>query len=208
MSEGRARWITLALTVTLAACGGGDAESGAAPGAPGGQDAAVSSSAGAGQAAGAGRVLPGQAVIGQNAPGSFPVGRMPGLIPSPEEVPNPYAGDAGALREGRQLFVAYNCYGCHGGHGGGGMGPSLRDDTWIYGGSAIEIFDSIAEGRPNSMPAWQAMLPAEIIWKMTAYIQSMRTEDEPEPPPRNRALETAGGEESGSGSEGAPAEPV
>ena len=149
-----------------------------------------------------------QAVAGSGLPFGDPSGRMPGLIPPLPGIDSPYAGDVDALHEGRVLFVAYNCYGCHGGHGGGGMGPSLRDDTWIYGGRGIDIFNSIAKGRPNSMPAWQAMLPAEIIWKITAYIQSMRTDQEPAPPPRNRSLDAQSERESGSGSEGAPSEPV
>jgi cytochrome c oxidase cbb3-type subunit III len=81
--------------------------------------------------------------------------------------------------EGRKLFVRMNCAGCH---GGGGMGPSLRDVTWIYGGKAGEIFDSIAEGRAHGMPAWGTMLPHDYIWKLVAYIESMRKSWEPQPP--------------------------
>ena len=95
---------------------------------------------------------------------------------------NPYADNAVALREGRKLFVQYNCAGCHGDHGGGGMGPSLRDRSWIYGNSDAHIFDSIAAGRAHGMPAWGTVLPEDLIWKLVAYIQSLRTPLEPEPP--------------------------
>jgi cytochrome c oxidase cbb3-type subunit 3 len=95
---------------------------------------------------------------------------------------NPYTQDPIALAEGRRLFVWYNCYGCHGGHGGGGMGPSLRDVTWIYGNSDANIFNSVAEGRANGMPAWGTKLPEDQIWKIAAYIKSLRTPLEPQPP--------------------------
>jgi mono/diheme cytochrome c family protein len=32
------------------------------------------------------------------------------------------------------------------------------------------------------MPAWGARIPEKQIWEMTAYIQSLRTGDEPEAP--------------------------
>ncbi len=95
---------------------------------------------------------------------------------------NPFAGNPVALQEGRKLFNWYNCSGCHGGHAGGGMGPSLRDNVWIYGNRDDQIFDSIAEGRANGMPSWATKIPEEQIWKLVAYIKSMRTAEEPDPP--------------------------
>ena len=110
---------------------------------------------------------------------NIPVGPMPG--PGQNTLPvDPYANNAVARTQGRQLFVQYNCYGCHGGHGGGGMGPSLRDAA---GDPGAEIFVSIAEGREHGMPAWGTKIPRDQIWKLVAYINSMRTSDEPEPPP-------------------------
>lgn len=95
---------------------------------------------------------------------------------------NPYAGDASVLPDGRQLFVQYNCSGCHGDHGGGGMGPSLRDTLWYYGGDEASIFASITEGRQHGMPSWGSKLPRDQIWKLVAYIKSLRTPNEPDPP--------------------------
>ena len=95
---------------------------------------------------------------------------------------NPYNGNAIARVEGRRLFVWYNCYGCHGGHGGGGIGPSLRDPIWLYGGDDAHIFASIAQGRGHGMPAWGTKIPQDQIWKLVAYIKSMRTPEEPDPP--------------------------
>jgi len=119
--------------------------------------------------------------------GSTPAVNIPvGPIPGPNRVMNlprnPYEGNQVALREGRHLFVWMNCSGCHGGHGGGGMGPSLRDVTWKYGNSDAHIFDSIAEGRAHGMPAWGVKLPQDQIWMLVAYIKSMRTPMEPDPP--------------------------
>jgi cytochrome c oxidase cbb3-type subunit 3 len=110
-----------------------------------------------------------------------PLGPLPGrgdLAP----VDNPLGGDASARVEGRRLFVRFNCSGCHGGRAGGGMGPSLRDPDWLYGSSADRIFNSIAQGRGRGMPAWGARLPEQQIWELTAYVQSLRTRDEPEAP--------------------------
>lgn len=117
-------------------------------------------------------------------PSSVAVGPIPGPPETarPDATGNPFANDARALQEGRRLFVAMNCSGCHGGRGGGGMGPSLRDELWIYGSDDARIFDSIAAGRANGMPAWGSRLPSQEIWKMVAYIQSMRTEREPQAP--------------------------
>lgn len=109
------------------------------------------------------------------------VGPLPGGARS-APARNPYGEDPTALAEGRRYFVAMNCYGCHGGHAGGGMGPSLRDEVWLYGGEDGDIFDSIAQGRANGMPAWGTMLPADTIWQITAYVQSLRTPSEPSPP--------------------------
>ena len=111
------------------------------------------------------------------------VGPVPGpLEQNAEAFRNPFAQDPDSLHQGRQFFVQYNCAGCHGDHGGGGMGPSLRDEQWLYGGSHAQIARSIHEGRAYGMPAWGTMLTPAQIWQITAYIKSMRTKDEPDPP--------------------------
>jgi mono/diheme cytochrome c family protein len=95
---------------------------------------------------------------------------------------NPFAGDRGAIGEGRRLFNAFNCSGCHGDHAGGGMGPSLRDEDWIYGNTDAQIFSSIVEGRAHGMPSWQSKLTEDQTWRLVAYIKSLRSRNEPEPP--------------------------
>ncbi|HEU4565083.1 MAG TPA: c-type cytochrome [Gemmatimonadaceae bacterium] len=96
---------------------------------------------------------------------------------------DPYTGDITAATEGRQLFVQYNCSGCHGGRAGGGMGPSLRDSLWIYGSSDTQLLSTILEGRSAGMPAWGGRLPEDQIWKIVAYIRTLGTPQEPDPPP-------------------------
>lgn len=114
-----------------------------------------------------------------------PIGPNPGVGAAPPHAPavrNPFEGSQAAREQGRQLFVQMNCYGCHGGHAGGGMGPSLRDPSWIYGSTPIDIFSSIAQGRANGMPAWGLRLPSDAIWLLVSYIQSLGTPAEPDAP--------------------------
>jgi cytochrome c oxidase cbb3-type subunit 3 len=111
------------------------------------------------------------------------VGPIPGPPNSGQPPANPYAGDRTATGEGRQLFVRFNCSGCHGGRAGGGMGPSLRDVDWLYGSADAQLFSTITEGRAHGMPSWQARLTPDQIWKLVTYIKSLRTRNEPQPPP-------------------------
>jgi len=126
--------------------------------------------------------------LGRGGPGVLGRTRV-GPVPGPRSLTEPLAREApmrddpAARAHGRRLFIQYNCSGCHGGHAGGGMGPSLRDVVWLYGDSPSQVASSIAEGRAHGMPAWGARLPDDQIAQLTAYVLSLRTNDEPEPPP-------------------------
>jgi mono/diheme cytochrome c family protein len=96
---------------------------------------------------------------------------------------NPYTGRTDAIVTGRQLFTGMNCSGCHSGYAGGGMGPNLRDSLWIYGSSDADLFATIAEGRPNGMPAWGERLPTQQIWQIIAYLRTLGSDAEPVKPP-------------------------
>jgi cytochrome c oxidase cbb3-type subunit 3 len=102
--------------------------------------------------------------------------RLVSLVPGPYtadvKIENPYGGNAFAISEGKRLFTWYNCVGCHA-NGGGGMGPPLMDDLWIYGSDPENIFSTIAEGRPNGMPAFGDKVPSYQIWQLVAYVQSL-----------------------------------
>jgi len=125
---------------------------------------------------------PSSAVAAATAPVSMAVGPVPGVTSQPPLPQNPLGNNEVARTEGRRLFNQFNCSGCHGGHAGGGMGPSLRDNVWLYGGKDAQIYASIAQGRGKGMPTWGAKIPEQEIWQLVAYIKSMRTPDEPEPP--------------------------
>ncbi|MEO8308802.1 MAG: c-type cytochrome [Pseudomonadota bacterium] len=108
-------------------------------------------------------------------PAASPLGEMAGAAQydASLEISNPFARDSRAVVEGRRLFVAMNCAGCHGYDAGGAMGPNLTDTAWRYGGTPGGIFQSIHSGRPQGMPAWGLALPAQDIWKIVAYLQTL-----------------------------------
>ncbi|HEX2658970.1 MAG TPA: c-type cytochrome [Polyangia bacterium] len=85
---------------------------------------------------------------------------------------NPYADNGYGMSEGNRLYQAFNCTGCHA-HGGGGIGPALMDRRWLYGGAPEAIFQSIAAGRPQGMPAFGQKLMPDQIWQLVAYVRSM-----------------------------------
>jgi cytochrome c oxidase cbb3-type subunit III len=82
-----------------------------------------------------------------------------------------YERNAYALAVGKRLFTWYNCTGCHA-NGGGGSGPALMDDVWIHGGDADSIYRTIANGRPNGMPAFGSRLTNDQIWQLAAFVRS------------------------------------
>ncbi|HVL66492.1 MAG TPA: c-type cytochrome [Vicinamibacterales bacterium] len=96
----------------------------------------------------------------------------PGAPAPRERMLGPYQENAYGIAEGKRLFVAYNCNGCHA-HGGGGIGPPLMDDKWIYGSEPDQIYSTIAQGRPNGMPAFGAKVPSQHIWQLVSYVQTL-----------------------------------
>lgn len=97
---------------------------------------------------------------------------QPGPTVIQPKVEAPYDDNAWAVSEGKTLFNAMNCSGCHF-QGGGGIGPALMDEEWIYGSDPQQIFASIAEGRPNGMPAWKYKLGTQQIWELVSYVRSL-----------------------------------
>jgi cytochrome c oxidase cbb3-type subunit III len=121
---------------------------------------------------------------------------------------NPVANDPVSIADGRRLFIWYNCYACHGPHGGGAIGPSLRDRRWRYGDSDGQIFASIAQGRPNGMPTWGNKIPEGQIWELVAYIKSLDTSREPNPPQEPADEATRAEKEFTSTAKGTPVAPT
>lgn len=89
-----------------------------------------------------------------------------------DTVPGPYEENAYGVSQGKTLYNQYNCSGCHF-QGGGGIGPPLMDADWIYGSQSENIFETIAEGRPNGMPSFGGKIPTDQIWQIVAYVRSM-----------------------------------
>jgi cytochrome c oxidase cbb3-type subunit III len=113
--------------------------------------------------------------VDETVPGS---GSPPTIFPG-NSAPPPldararlYDDNANAISQGQALYLQMNCVGCHS-HGGGGMGPPLMDDEWRYGGRIDQIAASIAQGRPNGMPAWRDKLTGDQIWDLAAYVRSL-----------------------------------
>ena len=86
---------------------------------------------------------------------------------------DPYGGNADAISTGAKLYVSYNCVDCHGAEGGGAMAPAFVDGRWHFGGSASQVYESIAQGRPDGMPAWGGLLDEHSIWRLVAYVRSL-----------------------------------
>ncbi len=113
--------------------------------------------------------------IGETVPaGVSPHTIFPGNsnAPAPDMRARLYDNNANAIAQGQLLYTQMNCVGCHS-HGGGGMGPALMDDEWRYGSNIGQIATTIAEGRPNGMPAWRNKLTEDQIWQISAYVRSM-----------------------------------
>ena len=119
--------------------------------------------------------VPAKALPDEGKIASIPLGDLAGVAQSnvPGQIRNPFDGNPEAVAQGKELFGKMNCAGCHGYTVEGAMGPDLKDQYWRYGGTPVEIFKSIYEGRPQGMPAWGQALPAAEIWKITAYLQSL-----------------------------------
>jgi len=80
--------------------------------------------------------------------------------------------DAAMAAEGEQLFLTTGCVGCHGmdGKGMAALGaPDLTDDTWLYGGDAATIKESVAYGRAGQMPGFGERLGEDRVRLLAAY---------------------------------------
>src|SRR4051812_20245862 len=100
------------------------------------------------------------------------VGNVPGGVDvtKPE---SPVGTDPNAAERGRKYFIGFNCVGCHAANGGGGMGPSLSNTFFKFGDQPAQMYNVIAHGGPQGMPAWGSVLPDSAIWDIIAYIQSI-----------------------------------
>ena len=80
------------------------------------------------------------------------------------------------LAEGKRLFDIY-CTACHGADGGGlaALGaPPLNDGSWLYGGSTLEVRETIALGRNGVMPSFAGRLEPAQIKMLVALLEQQR----------------------------------
>lgn len=104
--------------------------------------------------------------------------------------------EADVIERARATY-ATNCIACHGAEAEGGIGPNLKDDEWMHGGSPIEILASIVDGIPaKGMPGWGSMLGDTKTAELTAWILSFN------PNAEELALSASAGE--GSAATGTP----
>jgi len=85
---------------------------------------------------------------------------------------NPYEKDEKSIVEGKLLY-AEKCAGCHGADLEGGDGPTLVGHL-KFGEVDRLKFESIAGGRPGGMPGFESELGRDRIWKVLAYVDSVR----------------------------------
>lgn len=87
-------------------------------------------------------------------------------------IENPYERDEKAVAEGQGIYAG-KCASCHGKDLKGGDGPSLTAHL-KYGEQDGPKYESIAKGRPGGMPAFETALGRDRIWKVLAYVDSVR----------------------------------
>ena len=92
---------------------------------------------------------------------------------------------AADLKKGQELLVKGNCAACHGADGKGSLAhnlpfgaPNLTDNTWLYGGSAGTIEQSLLKGRNGVMPAFKDTLGEDKIHVITAYVYRLSRADD------------------------------
>ena len=91
-----------------------------------------------------------------------------------EEVQNPFAGDPGAVIQGRSVFRMV-CSVCHGVDGqGGGRGPDLTLGRWEHGDSDAALFRTVEQGVPGTeMPSYLFGDNDREIWMIVSFLRTL-----------------------------------
>jgi cytochrome c(L) len=85
---------------------------------------------------------------------------------------NPFAGNAEAAKEGKELYLRTGCYSCHGHEAEGAVGPDLTDDQWIFKPTDSMIFNTINKGRAGTLMApFADQLKPDEIWKIVEFLR-------------------------------------
>ncbi|RMF92416.1 MAG: hypothetical protein D6734_12320, partial [Candidatus Schekmanbacteria bacterium] len=90
---------------------------------------------------------------------------------------NPFEHNSAAISEGQTIFADY-CADCHGEDAKGDFGPNLTDSEWKYGSDDKSKFEVVKMGRgadtDSEMPSFKDDLTDEQIWKVLAFIDSLK----------------------------------
>ncbi len=120
-----------------------------------------------------------------------PVAETPALSNAEGPVPSTTEGPASTNAEGpadtttsaapavasaavnASALYADKCAGCHGAKGEGAFGPDLTASSYKYGRGLEAVNQSIAKGRPKSMPAFAGTLSPSEVDALTSYILAL-----------------------------------
>lgn len=92
-----------------------------------------------------------------------------GLLDSETPQQNPFSTPE-SVEQGKALFQIHCSY-CHGAHGEGGRGADLTTGQYRRGGADGQLFATIRNGIPGTMPAVTAT--DDEVWKMTAFVKRL-----------------------------------
>lgn len=100
---------------------------------------------------------------------------MAGMPPpvAAQQGQNRFAGDPGAIAQGKYLFRA-RCSLCHGMDARGGRGPDLTTGNFVHGSTDAALFATIQRGVPGTEMAGQRSdRPQDETWMIVAYLRSL-----------------------------------
>jgi cytochrome c oxidase cbb3-type subunit 3 len=93
-----------------------------------------------------------------------------------QQLKNPLAGDADAVKGGAGVFRIY-CGPCHGNQGRGGRGPDLTRGSYSVGDRDEDLFRTIAHGIPGTgMQAFDD-LGEQNTWRVVSFLRSIARHD-------------------------------
>ena len=116
--------------------------------------------------------------------------------PAQAAVAADFAVTPDAVAAGGELFQV-NCVVCHGPNLEGLIGPSLVDEEWLHGGTRESVLRTIGEGvLDKGMPNWGALLGADKVNQLAAYVISQYEAAAGRPLPTEAELEASGEEAS------------
>lgn len=98
---------------------------------------------------------------------------------------NPFGNDPKAVEDGRLIF-RLRCAACHGKTGDTGHAPDLTLGSYHVGDTDADIYRIVANGAQGTeMPDFLARLGSENVWRVVAYLHSIKAH--PTPPNHGNA---------------------